>query len=64
MGICALLRDRIIQGYNFYSGKGYCPIYAIENLTELYDQYKKLGGNGTISKLIDYIKALPTKEMD
>ena len=30
-GVEALLRDRIIQSYNHYQDKGYCPIYAKES---------------------------------
>lgn len=60
LGIQALLRDRIIQSYNHYQEKGYCPIYAMENVDELYIQYHALGGNGTVTELMDRLKDLPT----
>ena len=61
LGVQALLRDRIIQAYNHYTEKGCCPIYALENVEELYRQYHALGGNGTITKLYDQIRELPTE---
>lgn len=62
MGIQALLRDRIIQTYNEYEDKKYCPIYARENVEELYHRYHDLGGNGTITGLIDKLRELPTEK--
>lgn len=59
-GIQALLRDRIILAYNHYMEKGFMPIYAHENVDELYNQYHALGGNGTVTKLIEKLKELPT----
>lgn len=61
MGVQALLRDRIIQTYNTYCDKGYCPIFARENIQELAKQYFNLGGNGVIHDLLDKIKTLPTE---
>ena len=62
LGVQALLRDRIIQAYNhYYSDYGYCPIYALENIEEMYNQYHALGGNGTITKLVEQLRTLPTE---
>ena len=59
-GLRALLRDRILQAYNHYhEDKEYCPIYALENVEEMYKQYHALGGNGTITKLVEELKELP-----
>jgi hypothetical protein len=60
MGVQALLRDRIIQQYNHYFDKGYCPIYARENIDGLAKEYYNLGGNGVVHKLIDKLLELPT----
>jgi hypothetical protein len=60
LGVQALLRDRIIQSYNYYIEKGYIPIYSRQNLDELYSQYKNLGGNGTILVLMNKLASLPT----
>lgn len=62
LGIQALLRDRIIQSYNHYQEKEHCPIYALENVEALYVQYHALGGNGTVTKLMDKLRDLPTEK--
>lgn len=61
LGIQALLRDRIIQSYNHYTEKGCCPIYAMENVIELYNQYHALGGNGAVTELVERLKDMPTE---
>ena len=60
-GIQALLRDRIIQAYWHYKEKECCPIYALENIEDMYIEYTNLGGNGTVTKLVKELKELPTK---
>lgn len=60
-GIQAILRDRIIQMYNFCHDKGYCSIYALENALSMYQAYKALGGNGTIDGLIQEMKDMPRR---
>lgn len=59
-GVRALLRDRIIQTYNYYLNKGCCPIYALENVERMYQAYHTLHGNGTVTKLVEELKKLPT----
>lgn len=62
-GLRSLLRDRLIQAYNHYADtKGYCPIYARENITLMYDSYHNLGGNGTITELYKKLMKLPTEK--
>ena len=58
-GIQALLRDRIIQAYNHYQDKGYCPIYGKENVKRMYDAYHELGGNDVATKLKDTLLDMP-----
>ena len=61
-GLQALLRDRIVQAYNYYAvSKHCCPIYAKENVNAMYEAYHKLGGNGTITGLVAKIEQLPTE---
>lgn len=62
LGIQALLRDRIIQSYNHYQDKGHCPIYALDNVTALYKQYHALGGNGTVTELVERLKDMPSEQ--
>ncbi|WP_419032412.1 hypothetical protein, partial [Dysgonomonas gadei] len=52
-GMQALLRDRIIQAYNHYQDKGFCPIYGKENVKRMYDAYHTLGGNDVATELKD-----------
>lgn len=60
-GLQALLRDRIVQAYNEYVvTKKSCPIYGKENVNAMYEAYHKLGGNGTITHLVEQINALPS----
>ena len=60
-GTKALLRSQILSMYNhYYEDKEYFPIYARENVEELYRYYSLLGGNGTITQLIEKMRGLPT----
>lgn len=61
LGMQALLRNGIIDSYNSYMEKGYIPIYALENVLAMYEPYHLLGGNGTVTKLVDTLKTLPTE---
>lgn len=63
-GVQSLLRDRIIQCHNHYIDKGYIPVYGMENVLSMYDAYHELGGNGTVTKLVDTLKELPTDKPD
>ena len=44
--------------------KGYCPIYALDNIHSLYEQYKNLGGNGTVARLMEEIETIPTERRE
>jgi len=59
-GLQALLRDRLIQGHDFYTEKGYMPIYARENFENCYQAYKGLGADGVIDDLVKTVRNLPT----
>ncbi|MBS6196144.1 MAG: hypothetical protein KH828_11255 [Clostridiales bacterium] len=59
-GTRALLRSQLLMQYNhYYEELKYCPVYALENIDELYFYYTQLGGNGTISQLVKKIRTLP-----
>ncbi len=58
-GMQALLRDRIIQAYNHYNDKQFCPIYGKENVKRMYDAYHALGGNDVATQLKDKLLAMP-----
>lgn len=61
----ALLRDRIIQAYNYHEKKGYCEIYEFYNVERLYEPYHALGGNDVATGLVEKLAKMPrTKPED
>lgn len=62
MGVQALLRDRLIEKYDYYSDKGYAPIYAKDNFENMWKQYHELGVNGVMDEIHEKFKDLPDKE--
>ena len=60
--IKSLLRSELITMHGRYTEKGEIPIYAQENVQAMYDAYHALGGNGTVTKLVDEIRELPTRK--
>lgn len=59
-GTQLLLKSQLLQFYNKYSERGEVPFYARETIRELYEQYKALGGNGTMTVLMEKLDNLPT----
>lgn len=57
-GVRSLLRKEIIDYYNHYMDLGYIPIFAMENVIDMYRAYHRLGGNGTITKIVEELKEL------
>ena len=55
-----LLRSEIIRNYEKYTDRGYCPIYAREPLSHVYEAYHALGGNSTATDLYKKTMALPS----
>ena len=62
-GVRSLLRKEIIDEYNHYMAKEYIPIYALENVVEMYKAYHRLGGNGACTKIVEELKNLPSYEV-
>ena len=60
-GVQALLRNELIRRYREYEVKGEISILDKENITHMYEEYKNLGGNGTVEKLYDELLDLQTK---
>lgn len=60
MGVQALLRGKLIDLYNKDKDRDEIPIYELENIEALYREYKNLGGNGTITELVERLKEKPT----
>ena len=60
-GIKCLLRAEIIRDHSHYLNMGYIPMSAMENVLESYRAYPSLGGNGTITKMVEELKQLQTR---
>ncbi len=58
LGIQALLRDRLVQSYYHYADRGNISLHGLENVEAMYRQYFNLGGNGTITKLVEDMRTL------
>lgn len=63
-GVRSLLRKEIIDEYNHYMDTGYIPIYALENVVEMYKAYHRLGGNGACTKIVDELKELSSYQRE
>ena len=63
-GVKGLLRSKLIDYHDKYTGRGYCPIYVKEAARRSYEAYHDLGGNGVISKLYSDLMALPETEKE
>lgn len=58
LGIQALLRDRILRAYYHYQERGTITLHGLENVNKLYEQYHNLGGNGTVTKLVNDLREM------
>ena len=59
LGIQALLRDRLLQGYRHYQEKGWADYEDRANLENVWRQYHALGGNGDMNDLRNTFRHLP-----
>lgn len=62
LGLQAMLRSQMINDYNYWTDKGYAPIYARENFENCWQQYHSLGANGVMDDIHDKFMKLPTNE--
>ena len=61
-GLLAIMHDRLYQSCTYFIKQGYIDTAALKNLEYLYENYHKLGGNGTGTELYTRAKSLPIKE--
>jgi len=61
-GVQSLLREAIVDNYNKYSDKGFCPIYAKESMKRVYTAYSNLGGNDVAHELYQKILRMPEEK--
>ena len=59
LGMMALLWDRLYQIYVDADERGYISVDGLKNAENIYEQYHRLGGNGTGTELYERIKDLP-----
>ena len=50
LGLQAILRDRLLQAYEFYDHRGYANYDEKANVVNLYTQYEALGPNGIMQR--------------
>lgn len=58
-GLCALLRDRLMQTCLYYESLHYIPPRELECVSRMYNAYHGLGGNDIISSLYAEMVDLP-----
>ena len=61
-GLQCLLRAEIINQYDKWHERRYCPIYAKEALTRAYKAYRALGGNDVATELYHELMELPNEK--
>lgn len=59
LGVQALLRDRLLQGYRHYEEKGWADYDDRDNLENVWKQYHALGANGIMDSYRQRFLALP-----
>ena len=57
-GVQALLRGELIRSYEKYHEQGYISMHGLEAVNKAYDAYHELGGNGTITSLMEDMRQL------
>lgn len=60
-GVQALLRNELVRRYREYESKGEMSILDKENIEDMFIQYERLGGNGTVKHLMTELLDLKTK---
>ena len=61
-GIRSILRDRILHVCSACENRNSITIEELENITDLYQSYTHLGGNGAITKIYNDTIKLPLKK--
>ena len=64
MGLQSLLRTEITKAYYKYTEKGWIPLYALQSLQIVHDNYQALGKNGVIDGLWQALMSLPHTKPD
>lgn len=59
-GLRSLLRDRIVKTCMTCAKQGHVPIEELEIVTDMFEAYKKLKGNGATEAIYNRFLTLPT----
>ena len=60
LGVQAILRDRLLQGYRHYFQKGWADYEDKENMENIWRQYHALGANGVMDDMRLQFRRLPS----
>lgn len=63
-GIEALLRGQLVSSYYHYIERGWITLHGLEAVEKMYAEYHSLGGNGTVTKLVEDLRELPVLDKD
>ena len=61
-GMRALLKDRIVQAYSHFVGKGNVTIQGLDAVENIYREYLSLGGSGAVTKLVEDLRELEVRD--
>lgn len=64
LGLQAILRDRLLQAYEYYGKRGFADYDEKSNVVNLYNQYEILGKNGIMERKHEHFLELPDKLED
>lgn len=59
IGVQAMLRDRLLQGYRHYEEKGFADYDDRSNMENMYSAYHNLGENGVMDDMHNKFLQLP-----
>lgn len=59
-GLRSLLRDRIVRSCISYTKQGHVPVEELEIVTDMFEAYKELKGNGATEAIYKRFLTLPT----
>lgn len=63
-GMKSLLRRQILEDCKKVAADGYCGATMRDTITAMFDAYKALGGNGTVSDAYEEIRNLPLNKRE
>ena len=50
------------QAYYHYIERGWITLHGLEAAEKMYTEYHNLGGNGTVTKLMEDLRELPVRD--